>query len=58
MNAFSFSVGPSFSFNDGAAITFKDSNGMSTTVEMGCESVEILIGLLKTVVDFVGVNDE
>jgi hypothetical protein len=48
MNTFTFSVGPSFSFDNGAAITFKDSSGVGTTVEMGFESVEILISLLQT----------
>ena len=52
-NDFSFSVGPSISFDDGAAITFKQTGGLTTTAELGYNHVRTLIKLLETVVDSV-----
>jgi len=49
LNEFSFSVGPSLSFEDGAAITFQQNNGLSTTFEMGYKNVKTLVDLLETV---------
>lgn len=58
LGEFSFSVGPSISFDDGAAITFKQSGGLTTTVEIGHKYVRTLIDLLETVIQHSGDSDE
>lgn len=58
INEFSFSVGPSFSFTEGAAITFKQDGGLTTTVEMGYKNVRTLIDLLETVIQHSGDSNE
>jgi GTP cyclohydrolase III len=55
---FSFSVGPSISFDDGAAITFKQTGGLTTTVELGYKHVRTLVNLLETVMESVGEDHE
>lgn len=58
LNDFSFSVGPSFSFEDGVAITFKQDGGLSTTVEMGYIHARTLVDLIETVIQDSGEQDE
>ena len=55
---FSYSVGPSVSFADGASITFKQTGGLTTTVELGYKHVQSLIGLLETVLAHSGEPNE
>jgi hypothetical protein len=58
LGEFSYSVGPSVSFADGASITFKQTGGLTTTVELGHKHVQSLIGLLETVLAHSGEPNE